>query len=118
MSTGCTGTTTSCTTPANNGQTCGGQAYIPASVGPGKANFIGFGAISGTGCATLAIQDHYLQDVAATTDTDCGLSVTSYKLGVFGHVGGDDYTGFQIDNVGVVGDRATLQANGFGNTCI
>jgi len=102
--------------------------YIPAGNGPGKANFLGFGALA-TGVqacpniTALSAGSHYLQDVATTTDSQCILGIDSYKMGVFGHVGGTDYyslsivdTGVIIENEGVP-TQSWLLLSDFDHTC-
>ena len=103
--TDCTGTTASCTNSANDGQACAASAaFIPARTGPGKENFVGFGAATCSG-VTLAANQHYMQDNSARTDADCDLDVSEYKMGSFGHISGATYIATQVDHNGVVSER-------------
>ena len=75
-------------------------AYRPAGQGPGKENFIGFGAET---CANIsAIADIQEKKGTTTHDTGCDLTVDTYELGVYGHISGGTYYGVSINNNGVV----------------
>ena len=88
--------------------------YVRGGRAPGKENFIGFGDQNcGTGITLTNIE---ITDGTAT-DTDCVLNVTNYSLGVFGHVSGDTWHGFQMKNTGVVDERDGLLAAQFDDTC-
>ena len=83
--------------------------WIPVSQGPGKDNFIGFG---GDNCpGTRAAGDIISLEDVITPASTCTLDVTSYKMGVFGHISGNSYIGIQVDNNGVIAERAE-SANG------
>ena len=112
----CTGTAASCTNATLNGTVCSAAQYIPARSGPGKNNFIGFGAIACGALVAPVADQHFVNNTA--TDTNCSLAVTTYKLGVFGHISGNNYIGFEVDNNGVVAESAEVAAAGFAATCI
>ena len=105
--TDCTGTTSGCTAPANDGQTCAGSsAYVPTRQGPGKNNFIGFGAITCGTITTPVVNTHFMQDTS--TDSNCDLTVATYDMGVFGHLAGTEFASFEVDNNGVVDEQTGL----------
>ena len=113
---------------------------------PGKNNFIGFSGFhsdcslgtwaSNTYNATArsltnqvytagAITDAHKRmairvvDVAGSTPavTQCELNVAEYEMGVVGHISGDNFIGFSVDENGVVDEEneavfATLQGTG------
>ena len=91
------------------GCTGGGSfsAALPARTGPGKQNFIGFTTIASTCTAggNAIQQSHTLLNDTAT-DTHCALDVTDYKMGVYGHISGKDYIGFQIQDTGALSERS------------
>lgn len=99
----CTGTTSGCTTAADNGTTCTASAYTPASVGPGKENFIGFENAT-TDCSSAGVVQADIRQVKTTTtaDPDCDLDVTEYKMGVYGHIAGKEFYGVSVNHNGVV----------------
>jgi len=72
---------------------------IPAGIGPGKENFIGFGASNCTGVPDAAVQ---VKNSSTMADAQCILNTASYSMGVYGHVSGDDYFGVSINNNGVL----------------
>ena len=123
-------TPASCVAPGETGTVCSGctvtteiltagRAAIPAGNGPGKVNLVGF-ADAHSDCSSIsATLDgiHVIRDAVGTTDTDCKLGVTTYKMGVFGHISGGNYIGFQIDNNGVVNERAEGASSTVGDTC-
>jgi len=97
----CTGTTSGCTTPADNGQSCTVSAYSPADPGngPGKDNFIGFGTDN---CTPASLASRQIKDATTADETRCELNVTTYRLGVGGHLSGDTFIGINVTNDGVV----------------
>ena len=112
----CTG---SCTagTPANSvgpgihptGSTCatGCTATAPTHTGPDKNNFIGFSTENCTsvnGVTSLRLND-------TEEDTSCDLNVTTYDLGVFGHIAGTEYVGFEVNEDGVVAEKSGLTSS-------
>ncbi|MDE0151002.1 MAG: hypothetical protein OXK80_00700 [Bdellovibrionales bacterium] len=111
-----------CTTQADCttlGSACLGGApagtWTPAGNGPGKENLIGFATV--TACTNVTAADAIIRDAVATTDVDCVLNVTSYRMGVFGHISGANYIGFEVGDNGVVGESAEVANTGFGDTC-
>ena len=108
----CTGTCTAGTPPNSvgpgvhpTGSACatGCTQSAVSGNGPGKHNFIGFGA---TSCTNLTLtSDAQILGVESTTptthDTDCDLDVSTYEMGVYGHISGSDYFGISIDENGV-----------------
>ena len=87
---------------------------------PGKANFIGFGreGCTGTSLVAAAPNVHVVRDVSATTDADCTLNVTTYKMGVFGHISGNNWFGIQVDQDGLLANESdTLTKTDFGDVC-
>ena len=79
-------------------------AYRPSITNfPGKHNFIGFGDDN------CSVQDLTNRQVlgeeggtTTTQDTDCDLNISSYEMGVYGHISGDAYFGVSINDDGVV----------------
>ena len=108
----------SCTgcSPASGGSGTPGVTYTAYSAGngPGKANFIGFGANS----CSLAATSIVAQDSTSTDDNDCNLNAGDYRMGVFGHVAGADYHGAEMTNNGIITERVALTDVAFVNTCI
>ena len=101
----CTGTTASCTSSADDGQTCGIVAFVPAdSPGPGgKQNFIGFGEDN---CGVPALTSRQIKLSTVTDDTDCDLNISAYRMGVGGHISGNTYYGVSINHNGVLGKES------------
>ena len=99
-------------TPDNSGTPCSScdcgllandatfAAYRPPGQGPGKENFIGFGAEACTNIS--AIGDVQEKKGTTTHDTGCDLAVSRYELGVYGHISGSNYYGVSINENGVV----------------
>ena len=84
-------------------------AHIWRVTGPGKHNFIGFGTEA---CADITdIRDVQIigAENGVSTDTSnltrCSLNVDSYRMGVYGHLGGTNYFGISITNNGVFSDE-------------
>ena len=103
---GCAGGTYANASCSITGATaCGSAALIPARPGPGKHNFIGFDATTCT-AGGVAIPVANLQMEDTFTDAQCTVGVTSYKMGVYGHISGTDFIGIQIQHNGVVNERA------------
>lgn len=97
-------TTLNATTPgAGDTCNCADDGSAVARKGPGKHNFIGFGAENCPDINTVEANLNYRGDVSGRTplETDCDLNVTTYEMGVFGHVSGDQYFGFRINNQGI-----------------
>ena len=100
--TACTDGTTDCdaTIPGvQNGGWVGTQ-------NPGKENFIGFPGGAHANCGTAIVNPVGLEINNTATDQHCLLNVTSYTMGVYGHISGDSFIGSQINNNGVVTERA------------
>ena len=103
---GCTGMAcTSCTCVGGTG-TVNFTAPIPARQGPGKNNFIGFGAIACGTITTPVVNSHFMQQTS--TDANCNLGVAEYDMGVFGHLGGTEFASFEVDHNGVVDEQSNL----------
>ena len=100
------------TTNPCSGCTGGGafSAAVPARQGPGKANFIGFGAATSACGITVANNQEKMEDTV-TADTDCELDVTTYKMGVYGHLSGATWIPIQVQQTGVVDERAEGEQN-------
>ncbi|MDE0151997.1 MAG: hypothetical protein OXK80_05850 [Bdellovibrionales bacterium] len=100
----CTGNTSGCASSSDDGQTCGQSAYSPADPGngPGKDNFIGFGTDN---CTTANLASRQIKDAGTTNETRCQLGVTTYRLGVGGHLSGDTFIGINVTNDGVVTEQ-------------
>ena len=56
----------------------------------------------------------------AVEDADCVLGITEYKMGVFGHISGEDFIGYEVNQNGIVNERAptTGDMTGLGTTCV
>ena len=103
----------------NPGEACGQGSYIPAGNGPGRANFIGFGDAH-TDCSNISAtveSEHILRDASATTDAQCNLEPSEYKIGSFGHISGSSWIGHQVTHTGIVSERNNLTASQFNDTC-
>ena len=108
-----------CVNSRRVGRTCAAATdcnapAIPAGNGPGKVNFIGFGAETCNLGSQATLGDILLEDGSLRPDNDCSLGVTTYKMGVFGHISGSSFIGVQVENSGVVTERAEVgntQAN-------
>jgi len=82
-----------------------------ASNAPGKHNFIGFGAetcvVDNGGGDLVDLNNVVIQgsegSILTTLQNTCDLNVTSYEMGVYGHVSGDNYYGVSITNNSVLG---------------
>ena len=106
---------------------------------PGKVNMIGFSQ-SSSAClvdhdgdggttavaqataplvsATTGVFGIGIADAATTDDPHCELDVADYLMGVFGHISGDDFTAFEINENGVVEDQGDSLTNAqFTSTC-
>ena len=78
--------------------------------GPSNKNFIGFGAQHGSEPCTLPIvlddalnnAAHGIYDVSGSEATACVLGITEYKMGVAGHVSGENFVGFAVNQSGVI----------------
>ena len=83
-----------------------GGIWTAATTGPGKNNFIGFGTI-GAGCSATGTK---VEISASTTTIDpaCDLTESTYDMGVYGHLSGDEYHGAQIQHTGVFAERAAV----------
>ena len=96
---------------ANPCSTCSSGSftpYIPAGNGPGKDNFIGFEDAS-TNCSNITANVdsiHRLKASNSAMPAGCDLNISAYSLGVAGHISGNDYIGFDINNNGVVDETA------------
>ncbi len=91
------GSCTGCTCPATNDATF--VAYRPISGGPNKENFIGFGDDN---CGTASLLTRQEKATSTTHDADCDLNVSTYEMGVYGHISGDTYFGVSVNNTGIV----------------
>ncbi len=79
--------------------------YTLTGTGPGKHNFIGFGAetCSNAGMALADAQIRgYEGTIQTTGDTACIVDESSYEMGVYGHLSGQNYFGVSVDHNGVV----------------
>ena len=96
---------TSCSgTPPGAGCTWATPARTWESVGPGKDNFIGFGTDNCSNIddgLTLVVKN-----VSSTVDAGCQLNVSNYKMGVYGQVSGKNWFASQIQENGVINERA------------
>ena len=116
---------TSCTTPSdnglyNNGHTCGAGCTTAAvnGTGPGKDNYIGFGDTNCTnGDAAQVANVSVRGDNGGTVtplETRCELDISTYTMGVGGHLSGNDFIGIKIDDNGVVEEQdEDVRANVF-----
>ena len=99
----CTDGTTDCDTNitgVQNGGWVGTQ-------NPGKENFIGFpGGVVTANCATSVVNPVGLDINDTATDQHCQLDIAEYKMGVYGHLSGDNFIGTQVDQNGVVSERS------------
>ncbi len=95
---------------SGSGNGCEWTAPRDVGLGPGKDNFIGFDTST---CANISIVDnvHRMKEGTATPAA-CVLAVTSYDIGVAGHISGETYIGFDVNEGGVVGetDEGTFAA--------
>ena len=101
LSTNCATQALCIATPRSNTECAG--AWIPAGNGPGKDNFMGF-EDAHTNCGNItATQDniHRFRGASSAMPAGCDLDVTTYALGVAGHISGTDYIGFDVDQDGV-----------------
>ena len=86
---------------------------------PGNQNFIGFGAAAtgaqSCGSSYTFVLDHSsngsdtahgFSDVVGSVPGACTLGVTTYRMGVAGHVSGTDSVGFDISQSGVIKEQA------------
>ena len=98
---------------------------------PNKQNFIGFSA-SAADCLVDHDSDDStalmvvasagdpmglginVADAAATKDDQCAVDVDTYKMGVFGHISGIKYIGYQIQESGVVTERSEVDEDSSG----
>ena len=76
--------------------------------GPGKHNFIGFNDASN--CTNVADDSVRILGAEGTTPTvvpssACVLNISSYDMGVYGHISGVDYFGVSINQNGVVSNE-------------
>ncbi len=124
----CAGTPLACTNSRRVGQTCtvATDCDAPATTGPGKINLIGFTAVDAncqavippaTTPSTLLVTATAIRDATSTADPDCELTVTSYKMGVWGHISGNTFIGNEIDHNGVIRESSEGVAADFGTTC-
>ena len=84
--------------------------FFPASQGPGKPNYIGFGADN---CPTVSLADRQVTGGSVTEDADCDINVSTYEMGVYGHISGENFYGVSLTHEGVVSsehDDATAAA--------
>ncbi len=113
----CTDGTTDCDTSIDGVQNGGWVG----TQNPGKENFIGFpGGVVTANCGTSVVNPVGLDINDTATDGQCQLDISSYKMGVYGHISGDNFIGSQVDHNGVVTERAegaytTAHAN---TTCV
>lgn len=102
--TGCTGGTNPVFTPF--------RAAIPAGNGPGKHNFIGFGTDA---CSPANLAGRQVQGAEGTTwttvDAGCDLNVSTYELGVYGHLSGEEHFGISVNENGVVSAEASVSTS-------
>ena len=103
---------------------------------PAKANFIGFSKTASdclvdhdedtatplaavtTGAGIPSGEGINVADVAGSKDDHCELGVDSYKMGVYGHISGENWYAVQIENTGVINERAEAnQATVLPTTC-
>ena len=103
----CGGTWTSASCTTSGATACNGTAHLPVKQGPGKRNMIGFTDATCTGL-TPAISASLVHqtDNATGLDTACDLDVTQYKMGVFGHISGTQFIGINVDDKGVIAEKA------------
>ena len=76
--------------------------------GPGKRNFMGFAQEGCTTPGTPAAGTyglHFLNDGTNAGPTACVVGVTSYKMGVMGHLSGNEYIGINIVQTGIVDEN-------------
>ena len=78
--------------------------------GPGKDNFIGFGADntvlgSNTACPETAIASRQHKKSTTTVDDKCILNIEAYQMGFGGHISGAQYYGGTINNQSVFRDK-------------
>ena len=89
---------------------------------PGKRNFIGFsatlptntneqcGTVNSINLYTTTVSDEKIRENDIITGAGCVLGITEYKMGVFGHLSGEDYIPTEVDNNGVVDENTTISA--------
>ena len=94
MTTGCSGGTQ---VPC-----AGSAAFLPASQGPGKPNHIGFGDDN---CPTANLANRQVKDGTVVEDTSCDVNVSTYEMGVYGHISGDDFYGVSLTHEGVISNE-------------
>ena len=87
---------------------------------PGKANFIGFSAanptpaiqvcpsVNGINLYTTNVDAEKIRENQTVTGVGCTLGVTTYKMGVFGHLSGKDYQPIEVDHEGVVDENTIV----------
>ena len=100
---------TTCPTTETGVGACGAwtTANTSKSTGPGKPNFIGFG-FNTPDCGLTTSELHVKSNASGSNTTipggnaRCILDVTEYDLGVFGHLSGDQFIGFNVSQNGVV----------------
>ena len=90
------------TCAADGGTWATGDTYT--ANGPGKSNFIGFGAAT---CSSVNVSTAQVQDTITdfVDNTDCTLDVATYKMGVGGYISGNTYFSQHITETGVLGDE-------------
>lgn len=108
----CSGTPMVCTNSRRRGQPCSmasdcNAPLIPAGNGPGKTNFIGFGAVACPNATTTASNSRITENQESASsqiagEDDCDLAVSRYELGVVGHVSGTSWFAQSIDNTGIL----------------
>jgi len=112
MESGVCGSNNECSNSRRLGQSCTAAADcnappIPEGNGPGKTNFIGFGAVACPNATTTASNSRITENQESassqiTGEDDCDLAVSRYELGVVGHVSGTSWFAQSIDNTGIL----------------
>ena len=51
------------------------------------------------------VQNRQVKDSTVTEDADCDLNVSTYEMGVYGHISGDDFYGVSLTHEGVISNE-------------
>jgi len=116
-----TASSIACTALTGLGAGCSATWNSTAGSGPGKHNFIGFSTTAPT-CidpkTNGRLDESQVQIVGEqggtptnVSSTGCELDVTSYEMGVYGHVSGPDYYGVSINHNSVLSDEVITSSS-------
>ena len=111
----CTDGTTDCNTSTAGVQNGGWVPAVPAGNGPGKHNFIGFGA---DGCTSQNLAGRQIlgeQNSTSTVhDIACNIGEIAYDMGVYGQLTGAAFWGISINSNSVLSAEINQTGSGVG----